>query len=85
MTTTDEEVAAALDALPEQMRDPTTAYLVEQAKKFRILEDRAAEGGADAPAGGASETKFTDFLSQGRPKCADRLEMQLRSRGASRR
>jgi hypothetical protein len=37
MTTT-EKAAAALDLLPEEMREPAVAYLLEQAEKFHVLK-----------------------------------------------
>jgi hypothetical protein len=61
MTTT-EKAAAALDLLPEEMREPAVAYLIEQAEKFRALKELVAEGMDDAAAGRILEWNFQDFL-----------------------
>jgi hypothetical protein len=55
MTTTTEKAAAALELLPEEMREPAVAYLIEQAEKFRVLKELVAEGMADVEAGRVSE------------------------------
>ena len=39
-----EKAAAALELLPEEMREPAIAYLVEQAEKFRVLKSLIDEG-----------------------------------------
>jgi hypothetical protein len=70
MTTTTEKAAAALDLLPEEMREPAVAYLLEQAEKFRALKDLVAEGVADLEAGRVSEWNFQDFLLEARRKSA---------------
>ena len=44
MATTSEKAAAALELLPEEMREPAVAYLIEQAEKFRDLKKMLAEG-----------------------------------------
>jgi predicted transcriptional regulator len=66
MTSTTERAAAALDLLPEEMREPAVAYLVEQAEKFRNLKALVAEGMADVEAGRVSEWNFADFLRKAR-------------------
>jgi hypothetical protein len=38
MTDTTEKAAAALELLPEELREPAVAYLLEQAEKFRALQ-----------------------------------------------
>ena len=43
MKTTSEKAAEALDLLPEEMREPAVAYLLEQAEKFRALKEQIAE------------------------------------------
>ena len=63
MTTT-EKAAAALDLLPEDMREPAVAYLLEQAEKFRLLKELVAEGAGDVAAGRVSEWNFQDFLRE---------------------
>jgi hypothetical protein len=70
MTTTTEKAAAALDLLPEEMREPAVAYLLEQAEKFRVLKDLVADGMADVEAGRVSEWNFQDFLREARRKTA---------------
>jgi hypothetical protein len=65
MTTT-EKAAAALDLLPEEMREPAVAYLLEQAEKFRALKELVAEGMDDAAAGRILEWNFQDFLREAR-------------------
>ena len=62
MSTTSERAAAALDLLPEEMREPAVACLLEQAEKFRILKEMVAEGMEDVNAGRVSDWNFEDFL-----------------------
>jgi hypothetical protein len=62
MSKTTEKAAAALDLLPEEMREPAVAYLIEQAEKFRVLKEMVAEGLDDVNAGRVSEWNFDDFL-----------------------
>jgi hypothetical protein len=64
MKTTTEKAAAALDLLPEEMREPAVAYLLEQAEKFRTLKTQIAEGLDDVAAGRASEWSFEEFLRE---------------------
>jgi predicted transcriptional regulator len=66
MKTTTEKAAEALDLLPEEMREPAVAYLLEQAEKFRILKELIAEGLEDAAAGRVSEWNFEEFLRESR-------------------
>ena len=66
MKTTTEKAAEALDLLPEEMREPAVAYLLEQAEKFRALKVQVAEGLEDVAAGRVSEWNFEDFLRQAR-------------------
>lgn len=66
MKTTTERAAEALDLLPEDMREPAVAYLLEQAEKFRLLKEQIAEGLADVAAGRVSEWNFEDFLREAR-------------------
>jgi hypothetical protein len=65
MTTT-ERVTAALDLLPEEMREPAVAYLLEQAEKFRVLKELVAEGMEDVAADRVLEWNFQDFLAEAR-------------------
>lgn len=62
MSTTSEKAAAALDLLPEEMREAAVAYLIEQAEKFCTLRQMIAEGMEDVNAGRVSEWNFDDFL-----------------------
>jgi hypothetical protein len=62
MKTTKEKAAEALDLLPEEMREPAVAYLLEQAEKFRVLKEQIAEGVEDIASGRVSEWNFEEFL-----------------------
>lgn len=62
MKTTTERAAEALDLLPEEMREPAVAYLIEQAEKYRVLKQLIDEGLADIEAGRVREWDFADFL-----------------------
>jgi hypothetical protein len=64
MKTTTERAAAALDLLPEEMREPAVAYLLEQAEKFRTLKALVAGGLSDVEAGRISEWNFSDFCAR---------------------
>jgi hypothetical protein len=66
MKTTTEKAAEALDLLPEEMREPAVAYLLEQAEKFRALKEQIAEGLEDVAAGRVSQWNFEEFLRQAR-------------------
>jgi hypothetical protein len=66
MKTTTERAAEALDLLPEELREPAVAYLMEQAEKFRVLKTMVAEGMSDVEAGRVSEWNFEDFLREAR-------------------
>jgi hypothetical protein len=66
MKTTTEKAAEALDLLPEEMREPAVAYLLEQAERFRALKEQIAEGMEDVAAGRVSEWNFEEFLRQAR-------------------
>jgi hypothetical protein len=66
MKTTSEKAAEALDLLPEEMREPAVAYLLEQAEKFRVLKEVIAEGMEDVAAGRVSKWNFEEFLREAR-------------------
>jgi hypothetical protein len=66
MKTTTERAAEALDLLPEEMREPAVAYLLEQAEKFRALKEEIAVGMDDVTAARVSEWNFEEFLRQAR-------------------
>ena len=66
MKTTTERAAEALELLPEEMREPAVAYLLEQAEKFRVLKGLIAEGMEDVESGRVSEWNFNDFLREAR-------------------
>jgi hypothetical protein len=63
---TTEKAAAALELLPEELREPAVAYLLEQAEKFRLLKEAIAEGMDDVVAGRMSEWDFETFLREAR-------------------
>lgn len=64
--TSAEKAAAALELLPEEMREPAVAYLLEQAEKFRALKASVNEGLADVEEGRAVAWDFDEFLRQAR-------------------
>jgi hypothetical protein len=66
MKTTAEKAAAALELLPEDMREPAIAYLLEQAEKFQTLKTMIQEGIEDIEAGRTREWDFADFLRRAR-------------------
>jgi hypothetical protein len=68
MPTTTEKAAAALELLPEEMREPAVAYLFEQAEKFRALKEMLAEGLQDVTSGRVSEWNFQEFLREARAR-----------------
>ena len=65
MTTT-EKAAAALELLPEEMREPAVQYLLEQAEKYRALKEAVIAGMDDVTAGRVSDWSFRDFLREAR-------------------
>ena len=64
--TTSEKAAEALELLPEEMREPAVAYLLEQAEKFRALKEQIDEGMADVTAGRVSKWDLEKFLDDAR-------------------
>jgi hypothetical protein len=66
MSDTSEKAAAALDLLPEELREPAVAYLLEQAEKFRALQKDIDKGTSDVAAGRVREWDFADFLRRAR-------------------
>ena len=66
MTSTTEKAAAALELLPEELREPAVAYLLEQAEKFRALQQDVEVGVQDVKAGRVREWNFEDFLRRAR-------------------
>jgi hypothetical protein len=66
-----ERAAAALELLPEDMRENAVAYLFEQAEKLRVLEGLVREGLDDAQAGRVSEWNVEDFLHKVQAKERD--------------
>jgi hypothetical protein len=66
MKTTTAKAAEALDLLPEEMREPAVAYLLEQAEKFRALREQIGDGLEDIAAGRVSEWNFGEFLREAR-------------------
>ena len=78
MKTTTEKAAEALDLLPEEMREPAVAYLLEQAEKFRVLKELVAEGLDDVAAGRVSKWNFEEFLRDARDR--DRTSLSEHTR-----
>jgi hypothetical protein len=68
MKTTTEKAAEALDLLPEEMREPAVAYLLEHAEKFQVLKEQIEQGTQDAAAGRVSEWNFAEFLRRARTR-----------------
>jgi hypothetical protein len=68
MKTTTQRAAEALELLPEEMREPAVAYLLEQAERFRALKDMVAEGMDDVAVGRISQWSFADFLRDARAR-----------------
>jgi hypothetical protein len=66
MKSTTERAAEALDLLPEELREPAVAHLLEQAEKFRVRRTMIAEGMSDVATGRVSEWNFEDFLRRAR-------------------
>ena len=66
MTDITEKAAAALELLPEELREPAVAYLLEQAEKFRALQQDVAQGTGDITAGRVRAWDFPDFLRRAR-------------------
>ncbi len=62
MKSTVERAAEALELLPEPMREPAVAYILEQAEKYRVLKREIDKGLADIDAGRVREWDFADFL-----------------------
>jgi hypothetical protein len=62
MKTTTERAAEAPDLLPEEMRAPAVAYLLEQAEKYRVLKQEIEKGMDDVKAERVKEWNFADFL-----------------------
>jgi predicted transcriptional regulator len=72
MKSTTERAAEALELLPEEMREPAVAYLIEQAEKFRVLKAEVEKGVASADAGRVREWDFGDFLRRAKLDNANR-------------
>ena len=61
MSTSTEKAAAALELLPEDLREPAIAYLIEQAEKFRTLKQEIDQGMRDVRTGRVTEWSFGEF------------------------
>jgi hypothetical protein len=61
-----EKAAAALELLPEDMREPAVAYILEQAEKFRVLKAEVQVGLDDEAAGRVRPWDFADLLRRAR-------------------
>ena len=66
MSNTSEKAAAALELLPEELRESAVAYLLEQAEKFQALQKDIDKGLDDIRAGHVREWNFADFLRRAR-------------------
>lgn len=62
MSKTTQKAAEALDLLPEEMREPAVAYILEQAERFRALKAEIDKGLDDVRSGRVSQWNFEDFL-----------------------
>ena len=62
MTTDTEKAAAALELLPQELREPAVVYIIEQAEKFKTLKAMVQEGIHDLDAGRVRKWDFADFL-----------------------
>lgn len=71
MKNTTEKAAAALDLLPEELREPAVAYLLEQAERFRALRQEIEKGAQDVSAGRVREWDFGDFLRRARSSASE--------------
>jgi hypothetical protein len=72
MKSTTERAAEALELLPEEMREPAVAYLIEQAEKYRVLKAEVEKGVASADTGRVREWNFGDFLRRAKLDNANR-------------
>ena len=68
MSSSTDKAAAALELLPEDMREPAIQFLLEQAERFRLLRELIAEGVEDVENGKVSEWNFGDFLREARSR-----------------
>jgi hypothetical protein len=66
MKTTSEKAAAALELLPEELREVAVAYLIEQSEKFQALKALIDEGLEDVNAGRVQDWSFDEFLREAR-------------------
>ncbi|HKY88115.1 MAG TPA: hypothetical protein VJL90_15255 [Pseudorhodoplanes sp.] len=70
MNETTKKAAAALELLPEDMREPAVAYLIEQAEKYRSLKALVDEGIDDVEARRVAKWDFEDFLRRAKRTAA---------------
>lgn len=66
MNTTTQKAAEALELLPEDMRKPAVAYIIEQAEKLRALKALVREGLDDVEAGRVAKWNLKEFLREAR-------------------
>ncbi len=59
-----EKLAAALDLLPEEMRESALTYLLAQAKKFHAVKGQIAEGMDDITSGRVTVWNAEEFLRE---------------------
>jgi hypothetical protein len=62
MSTTTEQAVAALELLPEDVRESAVAYLIEQGEKFRALKQEIDQGMEDVQAGRVTEWSPAELL-----------------------
>jgi hypothetical protein len=62
MSTSIEKAAAAIELLPEEVRESAVAYLIEQGEKLRSLRYEIDRGMEDVLAGRVTEWNFAEFL-----------------------
>jgi predicted transcriptional regulator len=74
MPTTTERAIAALELLPEEMREPAVAYLLEQAEKFLALKAMIQEGIDDVEAGRVGPLDMQEIFEMARKMTAPEIE-----------
>ena len=62
MNKSTEKAAEALELLPEEMREPAVAYILEQAERYKALTLEIDKGLEDVVTGCVREWDFADFL-----------------------
>jgi hypothetical protein len=73
MPTTTERAIGALELLPEEMREPVVAYLLEQAEKFLALKAMIQEGIDDVEAGRVGPLDMQEIFEMARKMTASEI------------